>query len=299
MGIFCATVGEDALTTKESWIAAALGALEDSEVRAQKIDRCDAAQALFPGSMEVSEGHQHVQNSIGWHHQAQRTVEAICHGPCLLWQVGEGPEERMELADMFADKAFSHCLSAASSWEREPKEGDLCRALLSEDGEWHSAVVKAVETFTVTFVEYGKDQVVAKGEISLLQDNDDSDGEGSSDEGTCEMCKRAMPLTRHHLLPRRTHAKLKKKGFSKEKLLSSSYICRLRNPCQPPCARDQLCQHATTIPVNASWKRRSFVFAAAARPRCSRCPPEIADDSHRTHAPAGHATTWSMMPRTK
>ena len=189
----------------------------------------------------------------------------------------------MELADMFADKAFSHCLSAASSWEREPKEGDLCRALLSEDGEWHSAVVKAVEnkpgpsqTFTVTFVEYGKDQVVAKGEISLLQNNDDSDGEGCSDEGTCEMCKRAMPLTRHHLLPRRTHAKLKKKGFSKEKLLSSSYICRLRNPCQPPCARDhQLWQYAKTIPVNASWNFWPFVFAAAARPRSSRCPLKL------------------------
>ena len=152
-------------------------------------------------------------------------------------QVGGDYEERMDLADVFANMAFSYCRSAESSWVRYPREGDLCRALLSEDGEWHNAVVKAVigektgssagSTYTVTFVEYGKDQEVSKDEIYLVQQvSEDSDVDGCSDAKACELCERIMPLTRHHLLPRRAHAKLKKKGFSKEQLLSSTYICR-------------------------------------------------------------------------
>ncbi|KAJ7479559.1 hypothetical protein FB451DRAFT_1338566 [Mycena latifolia] len=37
----------------------------------------------------------------------------------------------------------------------------------------------------------------------------------------CEICERAVPLTYHHLIPRSTHAKARKKGWHPESVLSS------------------------------------------------------------------------------
>jgi len=46
--------------------------------------------------------------------------------------------------------------------------------------------------------------------------------------GPCGMCERIMPLTRHHLIPRTTHTKYRKKGLSKDFLNTCVDICR---PC--------------------------------------------------------------------
>lgn len=43
----------------------------------------------------------------------------------------------------------------------------------------------------------------------------------------CECCERKVSLTRHHLFPRETHAKLKKKGLHVEDLNNTIAICRL------------------------------------------------------------------------
>uniref|UniRef100_A0A7S1U0G4 HNH domain-containing protein n=1 Tax=Phaeomonas parva TaxID=124430 RepID=A0A7S1U0G4_9STRA len=47
-------------------------------------------------------------------------------------------------------------------------------------------------------------------------------------EGECELCEREMPLTAHHLMPRETHRKYRKKGLSQEFLNTCTMICR---PC--------------------------------------------------------------------
>ncbi|KAJ7479591.1 hypothetical protein FB451DRAFT_1239362 [Mycena latifolia] len=45
----------------------------------------------------------------------------------------------------------------------------------------------------------------------------------------CEICERAVPLTYHHLIPRSTHAKARKKGWHAESVLNSvAWLCR---PC--------------------------------------------------------------------
>jgi len=53
------------------------------------------------------------------------------------------------------------------------------------------------------------------------------DGEALG-QGDCELCEREMPLTAHHLIPRETHRKYRKKGMTQEELNLTTKICR---PC--------------------------------------------------------------------
>jgi len=51
------------------------------------------------------------------------------------------------------------------------------------------------------------------------------------EEGGCEMCERFMPLTRHHLIPKRLHADYRKRDphtYTQEYLNQTAGICR---PC--------------------------------------------------------------------
>ncbi|CAM9483604.1 unnamed protein product [Discosporangium mesarthrocarpum] len=58
--------------------------------------------------------------------------------------------------------------------------------------------------------------------------NMDDDDEELLPSGCCSMCERNMPLTRHHVMPRSTHKRYKKKGYSEEVLRETIDICR---PC--------------------------------------------------------------------
>lgn len=43
----------------------------------------------------------------------------------------------------------------------------------------------------------------------------------------CEICEREVPLTFHHLVPRATHAKARKRGWHTEEVLGSgAWLCR-------------------------------------------------------------------------
>jgi hypothetical protein len=43
----------------------------------------------------------------------------------------------------------------------------------------------------------------------------------------CEICEREVPLTYHHLIPRETHDKVKKRGWHPEEMLNSvAWLCR-------------------------------------------------------------------------
>ncbi|GLE03764.1 hypothetical protein PINS_up012666 [Pythium insidiosum] len=118
-----------------------------------------------------------------------------------------------------------------------------CLAVLSEDDDWHPArITKHLPTkqpaadstellqLEVEFTEYGKRQIVPLEDVVLEEDIADGEGDSVSahDAAVCEMCERPMRLTFHHLIPRVTHAKFLKLGYSREYLNSGVMICR---PC--------------------------------------------------------------------
>lgn len=129
--------------------------------------------------------------------------------------------------------------------------GERCLALLDEDGEWHPARVRqhliadagdykplgvdelgdasidAEElVLEVEFIEFGKTQRLALADVVM---DEDVAGAGDDDGDTvkvCAMCERPMNLTAHHVIPRVTHAKYLKKGYTREFLNTCIMICR-------------------------------------------------------------------------
>mmetsp|Transcript_31486 Transcript_31486/g.77981 ORF Transcript_31486/g.77981 Transcript_31486/m.77981 type:complete len:271 (+) Transcript_31486:128-940(+) len=115
--------------------------------------------------------------------------------------------------------------------------GDECQAIMKEDGEWHGAVVerlpddKAMASdrdgealYTVRFSQYGNLQRTRRSDLRLhheLADDGDTEGE-------CELCLKRLPLTKHHVIPRSTHAHWLKKGMTQQELSQGIMICR---PC--------------------------------------------------------------------
>mmetsp|Transcript_34669 Transcript_34669/g.87408 ORF Transcript_34669/g.87408 Transcript_34669/m.87408 type:complete len:268 (+) Transcript_34669:266-1069(+) len=152
-------------------------------------------------------------------------------------EASDNEDDRQTIAESFARACFTASRKQAPSWRRVPKAGDRCYAVLAEDGEWHEAVVERLidardsapaPTVAVRFTEYGKVQEVELGSIQATGHDASSDDEVDM-VGACELCRRVdIALTRHHLIPRRTHAKYKKRGVSSKELEVSAYICR---PC--------------------------------------------------------------------
>eukprot|EP00448_Togula_jolla_P022916 CAMPEP_0170583338 /NCGR_PEP_ID=MMETSP0224-20130122/8077_1 /TAXON_ID=285029 /ORGANISM="Togula jolla, Strain CCCM 725" /LENGTH=416 /DNA_ID=CAMNT_0010906649 /DNA_START=50 /DNA_END=1297 /DNA_ORIENTATION=+ len=92
--------------------------------------------------------------------------------------------------------------------ERILDVGEQVLALLVEDDEWHPAIVDEVldQDLRVIFMEYGKPQLVNASQVRTLEDVVDEDaGEGA--EGDCEICRRRLFLTFHHLIPKDTHSR--------------------------------------------------------------------------------------------
>ncbi|KAG6580379.1 uncharacterized protein IUM83_15090 [Phytophthora cinnamomi] len=123
--------------------------------------------------------------------------------------------------------------------------GKSCLVVLKEDEAWHPARItkhigekedsdseegSAVDDdrpieVEVEFIEFGKKQIVREDEVVL-----DEDVAGREEEedmtGLCEMCERPMNLTAHHVIPRVTHSKYLRKGYTKEFLNTCIMICR-------------------------------------------------------------------------
>lgn len=102
-------------------------------------------------------------------------------------------------------------------------------ALLTEDGEWHEAVVLSYlgpDRFSVRFVQFNKVQETSRDGIVLMEDLADNIDDDASSNSGCEMCERQMRLTRHHLIPRTMHTKYARMGHSKEHLATTISICR-------------------------------------------------------------------------
>jgi 5-methylcytosine-specific restriction endonuclease McrA len=122
--------------------------------------------------------------------------------------------------------------------------GKSCLVVLEEDEVWHPARItkhigededsesdddRAGDDWPieveVEFIEFGKKQVVREDEVVL--DEDVAGREDADDiSGLCEMCERPMNLTAHHVIPRVTHSKYLRKGYTKEFLNTCIMICR-------------------------------------------------------------------------
>lgn len=124
--------------------------------------------------------------------------------------------------------------------------GMRCLAVLEEDEEWHPAVIsqqvaldddenttgtrkkkKHTPAFhlEIEFIEYGKKHVVLMEDVVLDKDRADRESELDS-SGLCEMCERPMNLTAHHLIPRVTHSRYLKQGYTRDFLNTCIMICR-------------------------------------------------------------------------
>ena len=107
----------------------------------------------------------------------------------------------------------------------DPREGDPVLALLDEDGEWHAAVIAAVEDggrqLIVRFLQWAKLQPTARKHVvplaAVADEEFESDDDGTDQQeerqrdaagrkvGACCLCSRAMQLTFHHLIPKQLH----------------------------------------------------------------------------------------------
>eukprot|EP00811_Abedinium_folium_P003018 NODE_12779_length_1204_cov_11.697307.p1 GENE.NODE_12779_length_1204_cov_11.697307~~NODE_12779_length_1204_cov_11.697307.p1 ORF type:complete len:375 (+),score=117.74 NODE_12779_length_1204_cov_11.697307:124-1125(+) len=97
------------------------------------------------------------------------------------------------------------CLRAK---DKLPELGDIVLAVLTEDDEWHHAVVDAVEEsgqLRIIFLDYNKPQSVAAHDVRGIEDVAD-EGNGEVKDGECELCHRVMKLTFHHLIPKDRHS---------------------------------------------------------------------------------------------
>ncbi|KAG2787008.1 hypothetical protein PC129_g3876 [Phytophthora cactorum] len=120
--------------------------------------------------------------------------------------------------------------------------GKSCLVVLDEDEAWHPARItkhigenedsddesvvddRPIEV-EVEFIEFGKKQIAREDEVVL--DEDVAGREDAEDmTGLCEMCERPMNLTAHHVIPRVTHAKYLRKGYTKAFLNTCIMICR-------------------------------------------------------------------------
>ncbi|CAH0493611.1 unnamed protein product [Peronospora farinosa] len=118
--------------------------------------------------------------------------------------------------------------------------GKSCLVVLEEDNAWHPArIIKHLDNndveytadadrvieIEIEFIEFGKKQIVREDRVVL---NEDVAGREEMEDmtGLCEMCERPLNLTAHHVIPRVTHSKYLRKGYTKEFLNTCIMICR-------------------------------------------------------------------------
>jgi 5-methylcytosine-specific restriction endonuclease McrA len=129
--------------------------------------------------------------------------------------VGEAIIRCSSAFDSLVDGLFAMYSLSSSSSKAKFNVGDHILAVLTEDEQWHEAkvekVTEAVDSieYLVRFIEYGKPQIVTNEDDIVL---DKSWLDENDDEGACQICRRSLPLTFHHLIPKETHSHMLKKG---------------------------------------------------------------------------------------
>ena len=145
------------------------------------------------------------------------------HEPTLTWlresdeDAAARIEDHPQALDALSEGLFAlFSLPATSSTNARFAVGDYVLAVLKQDLEWHEAIVEDIQednnngaiTYHVRFTEYGAPQTVSDEDIAF----DSNVDEELDTENACRVCRRVMPLTFHHLIPRETHSHVLKKG---------------------------------------------------------------------------------------
>ena len=169
-------------------------------------------------------------------------IEDVDDLPNVHWKV--------DLTDMAQDLVDEHpqlLLGAQEDVDSMIGAGDVCVALLEEDGTYHVALLVGEDgdKWSVRFIDFqkmtrsvDKDLVKftadlteeAKLEFGLLYDledgNTNTDKKGRKDK--CLMCTRDIPITLHHLIPKSEHSRSER---------SRSYLTGPENSlaCCRPC----------------------------------------------------------------
>ncbi len=137
-------------------------------------------------------------------------------------QVGEAMKEVAETFypewDRFKERSTTSTLAVITELQSMlpvvPRAGDYGMAVMNESKEWHECKVVSFsaddDCAKVSFVGFGGEHTV-KREALRLDEEIAGASSSSSSAAPCEMCKRELKLTRHHLIPRTTHSRLMKK----------------------------------------------------------------------------------------
>ena len=108
--------------------------------------------------------------------------------------------------------------------------GMKCKGIEDVSGEYMDAEILSVDRGSriveVLFTDFGKRQKLTIDELSLPLETTGEDWHEVG-EGKCGICCRTLPLTAHHLIPKKTHSFYLKKGtYTRDQLNRCVDLCR-------------------------------------------------------------------------
>jgi len=122
-----------------------------------------------------------------------------------------------------------------------------------------------IEEIMEEFFQYLSQNLITEFASKLLGNQDSDDG------GSCELCEREMPLTRHHLIPKALHKEwLRKKRATQVELNVVAMVCRqCHNALHASIEKRELAEHYNTVDalLNHDAVRRFAAWASKQRSR--------------------------------
>ncbi|CAM9963975.1 unnamed protein product [Scytosiphon promiscuus] len=143
----------------------------------------------------------------------------------------QGAQERELLVSALLDAAEEGTLTDGGAVGREFEDYLPDVAAAAKSGSLPSSSSPDQQEEVELYEDIVRD---ALKHFPLDASKDEEGGDGGSDEdemiepGRCLLCERHMPLTRHHVMPKSTHKRYRKKGYSDAVLNQTIAICR---PC--------------------------------------------------------------------
>ncbi|CAI5737509.1 unnamed protein product [Hyaloperonospora brassicae] len=195
---------EPAGSDRETLVAALVEVLEVVEFleTAQSLAVADEAASVLRGEARNSDGDRESHSSEGVHSRTKQLAAQYAIGKDCLAVLEEDNA-------WHPARIRKHIRASDSDWDRETESGDEEQLMQLE----------------VEFLEFGKRQIVCETDVVLDENVADREEVGDKN-GLCAMCERPMNLTAHHVIPRVTHAKYLRKGYTKEFLNTCIMICR-------------------------------------------------------------------------
>mmetsp|Transcript_7058 Transcript_7058/g.22671 ORF Transcript_7058/g.22671 Transcript_7058/m.22671 type:complete len:427 (-) Transcript_7058:224-1504(-) len=144
----------------------------------------------------------------------QSAAELICANEQAVERIVEG------LVVMFDETPLPEPENGAEFADAKFQPGDHVLAVLAVDDTWQPAKVESMEieansgetVYTVRFKAFGNPQRTKESDIVPdLSFTSESEAD-VAESHECRICRRAIKLTFHHLIPRETHSSLLKKN---------------------------------------------------------------------------------------